>query len=363
MTETLTLPASPTVVVKVGTSSIAGDDGALQQDVVERLAGDLAGVRAGGGRVVLVTSGAIAAGLPELGYGGRPADVTLLQAVAAVGQVSLMQTYREAFGTHGVNVGQVLLTHFDFEERSQYLHARTTLRRLLDIGVVPVVNENDTVADDEIRFGDNDRLAALVAHMIAADVLVLLTDQPGLFTADPRFSEEAELIAEVQGVDEELERVAGTPGPLGSGGMASKLAAAKMASWSGVTTVIADARRPGVLAEVVGGGRPGTVVRPRNQRLPARKLWIAFALGATGRVFVDEGAVAAHTRAGGSLLAVGVAAHEGPFRSGDAVEICDRAGGLVAKGLARLDSRELDAVRGEREAPVVVHRDDLVVLA
>lgn len=359
----LELSPNPTLVVKIGSSSLVGSAGRVDPEAVSRVCRQLGAARESGARVVLVSSGAIAAGLPELGLDQRPAEVETLQAVAAVGQVRLMIEYRAAFERVGVHVGQVLLTRFDFEERSQYLHARSTLRRLLEVGVVPIVNENDTVADDEIRFGDNDRLSALVAHLIAADALVLLTDQPGLLSSDPRLSEEATLIEEVNAIDQELDSAAGGSGPLGSGGMTSKLAAARMASWSGVATLIADATREDVLSALMQGRNVGTVVRPHDRRLSSRKLWIAFAQAAAGRVFVDEGAARALEREGSSLLAVGVVAVRGPFRTGDAVEIWAREGTLIAKGLARVDSKELAEILGKRDAPVVCHRDDLVVLS
>ncbi|MFN8103447.1 MAG: glutamate 5-kinase [Acidimicrobiia bacterium] len=362
-TRPLELSRNPTLVVKIGSSSLVGSDGSVDPEAVSRVCRQVVTARNAGARVVLVSSGAIAAGMPELGFDQRPADVEALQAVAAVGQVRLMIEYRAAFAHAGVHMGQVLLTRFDFEERGQYLHARSTLRHLLEIGVVPVVNENDTVADDEIRFGDNDRLSALVAHLIAADALVLLTDQPGLLSSDPRLSEEATLIEEVHAIDHELDAAAGAGGPLGSGGMASKLAAARMASWSGVATLIADATREDVLSTLMEGHSVGTVVRPHDRRLSSRKLWIAFAQAAAGRVFVDEGAARALERDGSSLLAVGVVAVSGAFRSGDAVEVCGREGTLIAKGLARVDSKELSEILGRRDAPVVCHRDDLVVLS
>lgn len=229
--------------------------------------------------------------------------------------------------------------------------------------VLPIVNENDTVADDELHFGENDRLSALVAHVITADLLVMLTDQPGIFSADPRFVSDATLIEEVHAIDHELERaVESTSGPLGSGGMASKLAAAKMASWSGVTTLIADASRS-TFSEIVDGDVEGTVVRPHDRRLSSRKLWIAFGVAPTGSITVDAGAARALTGEGGSLLPVGVTSVGGRFGPGDAVEVLEDGGALVAKGLARMDHSELAENAGRRDAPIAVHRDDLVVLA
>ncbi len=268
-------------------------------------------------------------------------------------------------------MGQVLLAPLDFIHRQQYLHARQTLSRLLELGVVPVVNENDATSDDEIRFGDNDRLAALVAHLVAADLLVLLTDTAGLLTADPRVTAEASLIEEVVEVDHELEGVAGGAGSaVGSGGMASKLAAAKIAAWSGVETVIADAARNGVLVGALEGrAGVGTVFRPRARRLPARKLWIAFAVAAAGTLVVDDGARRALVEREASLLPAGVVSVSGRFDADDAVEIAGPDGVVFAKGLARHSATTVASWAGLRTSelpdgagPEVVHRDDLVVL-
>ena len=241
------MSASRTVVVKIGSSSLTTEDGAIDGDAIAKLTAEVARVRADGHHVVVVTSGAIAAGWRTLAEGApRPSDPATLQAVAAVGQHQLMRVWSDNLASLGLIAGQVLLAPLDFVHRSQYLHARQTLGRLLDLGIVPVVNENDAVADEEIRFGDNDRLAALVAHLVGADLLVLLTDTLGLLTGDPRFTAETSLIEEVVEIDHELELIAGGPGSqAGSGGMASKLAAAKIATWSGVEAVIADASRDG----------------------------------------------------------------------------------------------------------------------
>src|SRR4051812_32220508 len=268
---------SKVVVVKVGTSSITSDTGALDDESLRTLCRGIAAARADGHEVVLVSSGAIAAGLPALGMTTRPTDVGTLQAIAAVGQPRLMERLGAILGDHGLLAGQVLLTPHDFGVRSQSLHAREAMRRLLDLGVVPVVNENDTVADDEIRYGDNDRLAALVSHLVAADLLVLLTDTEGLFTADPRVDAGASLIEEIVEVDAALEALAGGTGTgRGSGGMATKLAAAKIAAWSGVRAVIAAADTPGVVSDAIAGRTVGTAFPARADRLPSRKLWIAF---------------------------------------------------------------------------------------
>jgi len=360
------------VVVKVGTSSITDDDGAIDRHAVGKLCAEVAELRRSSHQVVVVSSGAIAAGRPALGVSpSRGADLATLQAISAVGQSRLMRVYDDALAAHGLLAGQVLLAPLDFVHRKQYLHARQTVARLLQLGVVPVVNENDAIADDEIRFGDNDRLAALVANLVGAAVLVVLTDAPGLLTADPRLVQDASLVEEVLAVDHELEKVAGGAGtPRGSGGMASKLAAAKMAAWSGVRVVIGAASRPGVLAAAVAGDPGvGTVVRAHERRLPARKLWIAFAVAASGRVVVDDGARVALVERNRSLLPTGVVAVEGVFEAEDAVEITDSRGEVLAKGLVRHPSRRVEEWAGKRTVDLpadlpheVVHRDDLVVL-
>ena len=361
-----------TVVAKIGTSSLTDDEGLLRTEAVSGLCAQVAQLRASGHQVVVVTSGAIGAGLPLLGFTGadRPRDAPTLQAVSAVGQGRLMAAYEAALAPHDLVAGQVLLAPLDFMVRSQYLQARRTLERLLTLGAVPVVNENDAIADDEIRFGDNDRLAALVAHLVDAELLVLLTDTAGLLTADPRVDADASLIEEIVEVDQAIEAVAGGPGSQrGSGGMASKLAAAKLAAWTGVRTVIADAARPGVLADAVADvPGVGTVVRPHERRLPARKLWIAFAVASKGRILVDEGAARAVASGTASLLAAGVVGAEGAFVAGDAVEVVGPSG-VVAKGLVAHAAATVSAMAGRRADalapdadPCVIHVDDLVVV-
>ena len=357
-------------VVKVGTSSITSERGEIDDASLQKLCQEIATARASAHEVVLVTSGAIAAGLPALGLSRRPTDIGTLQAIAAVGQPRLMERLGALLGAHGLLAGQVLLTPHDFGVRSQYLHARETLRRLLDLGVVPVVNENDTVADDEIRYGDNDRLAALVSHLVGADVLVLLTDTAGLFTADPRVDAHASLIEEIAEVDAALEALAGGTGSeRGSGGMATKLAAAKIAAWSGVRAVIAAADAPDVVTDAIAGRAVGTSLLPRSERLSSRKLWIAFARGAAGRIVVDDGARRALCSDNRSLLPAGVLSVEGSFDADDAVEIVDGSGIPFAKGLVRYPARVLRRVAGRQTSELeeglaheVVHRDDLVVL-
>ncbi len=357
-------------VVKIGTSSIAKESGELDGDALAKLAGDLATARAAGFDIVLVMSGAIATGMPALGLERRPTDIGTLQAIAAVGQPLLFERMNALLGAHGIVAGQVLLTPYDFAHRNQYLHARATLQRLRELGVLAIVNENDTVADDEIRYGDNDRLAALVSHLVYADTLLLLTDMGGVFTADPRLDSEASLIEEIVEVDEALERATGGAGTeRGSGGMASKLAAAKIASWSGVRAVIASASVPEVIADALRGRAVGTSFAPRSTRLSSRKLWIAFAQGSVGRISVDAGAQRALVDGGKSLLAAGVRAVDGAFDIDAPVEITGDDGRVFAKGLCRYSAEQLRDVAGKRTTDLppgspeeVVHRDDLVVL-
>jgi glutamate 5-kinase len=360
-----------TIVVKVGSSTVADDHLRLRRRLLAGLVADIAELVHEGRRVVLVSSGAIACGQHVLGVSERPHEVPALQAASAVGQGRLFAHYERLFGDHELTAAQVLLTSEDFARRSSYVNARNTLRRLLSWGVVPVVNENDTVADDEIRFGDNDRIAALVANVIRADVLVLLTDTAGLFTADPRLDADASLIEEITAVDEALDaQVGGAGSARGSGGMATKLAAARIASWSGVRAVIAAADAPDVVAGAIEGRSVGTVVMPHRDRLSSRKLWIAFAVGAAGRIVVDDGARVALEHQGRSLLAAGVRSVQGDFDAQDAVVVVGPDGRVFAKGLVRSDSSTVRAVAGRRTSEIaadlpteVIHRDDLVVLS
>ena len=350
------------IVAKIGTSTLTDDSGIIRHDAISKLCAEVAELHSQGHSVVIVTSGAIGAGLPALGLGGenRPKDAVTLQALSAVGQSRLMGVYDSELSTHGLVPGQVLMAPLDFIERRQYLQARGTLNRLLELGVVPVVNENDAIADDEIRFGDNDRISALVAQLIGADLLVLLTDTQGLLSADPRLDPNATLIEEIVEFDKEIEAAAGGPGTAGgSGGMASKLAAAKIAAWSGIRTVIASASRPNVLREAVAGvAGVGTIVAPHDRQIPARKLWIAFAVRSSGTLIVDDGARRALERGGVSLLAAGLISSSGDFLADDAVEIADQSGEVFGKGLVRVGCDDLP----HASSVVVVHADDLVIL-
>ena len=298
-------------------------------------------------------SGAIAAGMPALGLTTRPTDIGTLQAIAAVGQPRLLERMSALLGKHDVVAGQVLLTPYDFFHRSQYLHARVTLQHLLDLGVLPIVNENDTVADDEIRYGDNDHLAALVSHMLGADVLLMLTDTAGVFTADPRRNDEASLIEEIVEIDAALEQVVrGAGTERGSGGMASKLAAAKIAAWSGVRAVIASAALPGVVSDALAGRSVGTSLHLAPSGRRAGKLWIAFARASEGTITVDAGARRALVEGGKSLLPAGVRDVDGDFDADASVEIVDD-GGAVREGPVPLyvaSARELPGSSYRRPA-------------
>ena len=360
------------LVVKIGSSSVTTGDLDVNHPVVDSICDQLSQLHAAGHRVALVTSGAIALGLGRLGLRGeRPADLVTLQAASAVGQVGLIAAWSGKMAERGLVCGQILLSASDFMERRQYLSARATLGRMLDQGIIPIINENDAVADDEIRLGDNDRIAALVSGLVGAEVLVLLTDQEGLFTADPRRFEEATLIEEVREVTRELASLAGGRGTSrGSGGMVTKIMAARIAAWSGVETLIAAASNPEVL-RVAPTRRQGvgTWISKSRRRLPSRKLWIAFALPSSGYVKVDEGARRAIRDRGSSLLAVGITEVGGAFSAEDAVEVIAEDGAVIAKGLARLGADELGIELDRRRAGLVsdfsamaMHRDDMILL-
>jgi glutamate 5-kinase len=359
------------LVVKIGTSSLTDELGVIDESVIDALCEQLVQVRSLGHEVVVVSSGAVSAGVAALGLAARPSDTPTLQALSAAGQSRLMEVYNRSLGARGVVAAQVLLVPHDFIDRRQYLHARQTLVRLLELGCVPIINENDAIASDEIRYGDNDRIAALVSHNLAADLLVLLTDTAGLYTSDPRADPDARLIARVAADDPLLSVSAGRTGSnRGSGGMASKLAAARTASFSGVRAVIAASARPGVLVDAVHDLDVGTTFMPNDHKLSARKLWIGFASLVEGTVVVDDGARRALVERGTSLLPAGVVAVHGSFDEESIVEIVDREGATIARGMVLCTSNELRTVMGHRTAELpaemaheVVHRDDLVLLS
>ncbi len=353
------------VVVKVGSSSLVRDNGELDQGAVARVADQLTTQWDEGRPCVLVTSAAVAAGVAVLNLDRRPTDTATLQMTAAVGQTKLMSDYAAAFAQRGRTVAQVLLTKDVLWRREQYINAREAMTRMIGSGVVPIVNENDTVAVDELRFGDNDRLAAIASHLVSAGMLVLLTDTDGLFAEDPRVTPDAPLLDAVRLTDEVLSNLVSEPGRFGSGGVATKIAAAQMASWSGVPTVVAPASDPLAVSKAVSGAQIGTWIEARPQSLPSRKLWIAFGAPVAGTVVIDEGASSALVSAGRSLLPAGVVGVDGEFSAGAAVEV-RHAEELVAKGLVKMGSSELKAVLGAHSSVAggeVIHRDDLVVVS
>lgn len=362
------------IIVKVGSSTLTGEDGKPDRAYLGSLVEQIAALREGGDEVVLVSSGSIAAGVEALGLASKPDEIPMLQAVAAVGQVRIIGTYADLFAARGLAVGQVLLTRQDTTHRQQYVNACHTFERLLASGVVPVVNENDTTAVDEIRFGDNDTLAALVGIMVKADLVILLTDIEGMYDADPRHSDEACLIERVEEISADVEAAAGGPGSgLGSGGMATKIEAAKMLMKAGIATVVCDGRRAGVVTDVAAGKPVGTLFAGGVSTLRGRKLWIAFAKHPAGSVTIDDGAREALCFRGKSLLPAGVTAVSGTFGAGDAVTIRGRDGEIVARGLTALSSEDLERVKGMNSAEIagaapelsateVVHRDCLVIM-
>ena len=371
---TARFPRPGLAVVKVGSSSLRGSDGRLDRDQVHRLAEALADARAAGTDVVLVSSGAVAAGMGLLGFDARPVDLPTLQACAAVGQGELMHEYQSTLLARGLTAAQILLSQDDFVRRSRYLNARTTLHRLLRLGAIPIINENDAIATEELAYGDNDHLAALVASMLEAGVLLLLSDVDGLYDGDPRHDADARLVERVDAIDDlDLTAIGGSGSFVGSGGMRTKVESARVATSSATHTVIANARRPGVVGEALSGEAVGTWFVARRRRLEARRLWIGFALDVHGRIHVDGGAAAALTSRGTSLLSVGVTDAHGSFVAGDAVEVVDPAGRVIARGLSNYDATDVrriagrstsdaEAAFGPGYAREVIHRDDLVVL-
>ncbi|WP_432757830.1 glutamate 5-kinase [Saccharopolyspora erythraea] len=361
------IAAAQRIVVKVGSSSLTRAKGGLDHARLAGLVDTVARRVCAGGQVVLVSSGAIAAGITPLGLGRRPRDLASQQAAASVGQQALAHAYAESFARYSLTVGQVLLTADDVVRRSHYRNAQRTLNRLLTLGAVPVVNENDTVATTEIRFGDNDRLAALVSHLVGADALVLLSDVDALYDGDPRRGG-ASAILEVNGAEDMLGVEAGSTGSsgLGTGGMASKVEAARVASSAGIPVLLTSA----ALADrALGDADVGTAFAATGSRLSARRFWLAHAADASGRLWLDDGAVSAVVKRRRSLLAAGITAVEGAFDGGDVVELVDPSGTVTARGVVAYDAEELPALigRSSHELPPeqrreVVHADDLVPL-
>ena len=359
-------------VVKIGSALLTNDGQGLDQKAISRWVDQIAALRLSGLEVVLVSSGSVAEGMTRLGWSERPSEIYNLQAAAAVGQMGLVQAYETNFQRHSMHTAQILLTHEDHSNRKRYLNAQATLRSLLGMGVVPVVNENDTVVTKEIRFGDNDTLGALVANLVEADALILLTDQDGLFTADPRHDKSATLISEARSEDESLSAMAGDGGKLGRGGMATKVRAAQLAARSGAVTVIASGREDDVLLRLRDAEPLGTLLVPEKSPVVARKQWIAGHLQARGNLVLDEGAVRALRERGKSLLPAGVRSVSGDFSRGEMVIISDEFGRIVARGLVNYgvdaagkiigkSSREIESILGFMGEEELVHRDNLVL--
>ncbi|MFT5589737.1 MAG: glutamate 5-kinase [Bradyrhizobium sp.] len=362
------------LIIKVGSSLVTNDGKGLDHAAIANWAAQIAQLRALGKEVVLVSSGAIAEGMQRLGFDKRPTGIHELQACAAVGQMGLAQVYETSFRAHGLGTAQVLLTHADLADRERYLNARSTLFTLLRFGVVPVINENDTVVTDEIKVGDNDTLGALVANLIEGDVLIILTDQRGLYTADPRKDPLAGFVEHGKAGDSALEAMAGGAGSnIGSGGMLTKILAARRAATSGAHTVIASGREDNVLVRLAAGESIGTQLHAQTAQLTARKQWMADHLHTAGKVVLDDGAVKKLTGEGKSLLSIGVVAVNGEFGRGEVITCVDQAGKPIARGMTnytsaearrimRRPSSEILSILGFVEQPELIHRDNMVLL-
>jgi glutamate 5-kinase len=360
-------------VVKIGSALITGDGRGLDRERLAQWVDQVADLIEAGHEVVIVSSGAVAEGMKRMGWNRRPTSLHDLQAAAAIGQMGLVQAWESCFQRRGRHTAQVLLTHDDLADRRRYLNARSTLRALVGFGVVPVVNENDAVANEELRLGDNDTLAALVANLIEADLLVLLTDQQGLYEADPRANPAASLVSYAQAGDSALDGMAGGGGALGRGGMQTKLRAARLAARSGAATVIAYGRADGVLARLKQGEELGTLLTPSQGPEAARKRWLAGQLQAKGRLVLDAGAVRVLRESGRSLLAVGVREVEGDFRRGEMVVCVDENGREFARGLVNYSASESRQIKGRPSSEIkqilgyvdedeLIHRDNLVLI-
>jgi glutamate 5-kinase len=360
-------------IIKIGSALLTNDGQGLAVDALDAWVEQIVALRQAGREVLLVSSGAVAEGLTRLGWTRRPHALHKLQAAAAIGQMGLVQAYESRFQKYGLHTAQVLLTHEDLADRQRYLNARSTLNTLLDLGVIPIVNENDTVATEEIRFGDNDTLAALVANLVVADLLVLLTDQQGLLDGDPRTNPDARLIPEAQAGDLSLEKMAiGSAGLLGRGGMLTKVRAAARAARSGTMTLIASGHEYNILQRLAADEKLGTRLLPVSGAVVARKQWLAGQLRVRGRLLLDDGAVNVLRSAGRSLLPVGVTRVEGEFDRGDLVVCLDPAGNEMARGLVNYSAAESKQIIGQPSSRIeellgyvdeaeLIHRDNLVL--
>ena len=361
------------VVIKVGSSLVTNEGRGLDEEAIGEWCRQIAHLMRDGREVIMVSSGAIAEGMKRLGWVVRPKAIQELQAAAAVGQMGLAQMYETKLRQNELGSAQVLLTHADLADRERYLNARSTLLTLLKLGVVPVINENDTVVNDEIKFGDNDTLGALVANLVEADALIILTDQKGLFTADPRKDVNAQFVTEAKAGDPELERMAGGAGSsIGRGGMLTKILAAKRAAGSGASTVIAWGREPDALMRLTAGESIGTLLVAQTQKTQARKQWISDHLQMRGAVVVDAGAVLKIRDGGKSLLPIGMVQVDGDFSRGDVIAVLDPSGTEIARGLAnyassearlicRKPSSEIERLLGYAAEAEMLHRDNLVI--
>lgn len=362
------------LVVKIGSNILTDERNGLDVRRISSIARDIADLHNTGYGIALVSSGAIAAGVGKLGLKEKPRDIKVKQAAAAIGQSSLMWAYEKSFGEFGKKVAQVLLTRDDFSDRKRYINSRNTLTTLLSYGIIPIINENDTVAIDEIRFGDNDHLASLVASLIEAERLIILSDVDGLYTDDPKRHPSAKIIGYVEKITPELEAKAKGAGSIvGTGGMYSKLLAAKRAMNHGITVHIINGRKDGLLSFLMKGKQCGTVFKPRKERLSLRKGWIAYSSRAKGNIIIDDGAVKAIIHGGKSLLPSGIISAEGEFDTGDAVYCLDSKGERIAKGLTNYSSSEVEKIKGKKTSEIekilgykysdeVIHRDNLVLV-
>ena len=360
-------------VIKIGSSLITNDGQGLNHQAIQSWAEQIAELREAGKEILLVSSGAVAEGMARIGWKHRPHALHELQAAAALGQMGLIQQFESCFKQHDIHTAQVLLTHEDLGDRQRYLNARSTLKTLLSLGAIPIINENDTVATDEIRFGDNDTLGALVSNLVEADTLIILTDQQGLFDKDPRYNDDAELISESNASNSDLLSMAGDSGTLGQGGMQTKITAAQRAARSGATTIIASGSVENILQKIAQGENIGTVLTADNEPMTARKQWLANQLKISGKLFLDAGASKAVLQSGVSLLAVGVNKIEGEFQRGEVVSCFSDDGKEIARGLINYDAKESQKIKGETsekfesilgyvDEAELIHRDNLVLL-
>ncbi len=360
-------------VIKIGSSLITNDGQGLNTQAIQSWAEQIAELRAAGKEILLVSSGAVAEGMARIGWKSRPRALHELQAAAALGQMGLIQQFESCFKQHDIHTAQVLLTHEDLSNRQRYLNARSTLKTLLSLGAIPIINENDTVATDEIRFGDNDTLGALVSNLVEADTLIILTDQQGLFNKDPRLNDDAELVSESNANNSDLLAMAGDSGSLGQGGMQTKITAAQRAARSGANTVIASGSIKNILQKISQGENVGSLLTADSEPMTARKQWLANQLNVSGKVTLDAGASKAVLQSGVSLLAVGVTKIEGEFQRGEVVSCYSDDGREIARGLINYDAKESRKIKGETseefetilgyvDEAELIHRDNLVLL-